>query len=113
MWGGGGVGAAGGAGGAGRVARQWANVGGLGWGWSWELGPGLAEQGRLWWLGLGGPLLALGGVALAGVAVSRRARARLGAADGLLALFVLAYACLLYTSPSPRDRTRSRMPSSA
>jgi len=24
-----------------------------------------------------------------------------------------AYACLLYTSPSPRDRTRSRMPSSA
>ena len=26
---------------------------------------------------------------------------------------VLPYACLLYTSPSPRDRTRSRMPSSA
>ena len=26
---------------------------------------------------------------------------------------VLAIACLLYTSPSPRDRTRSRMPSSA
>ena len=26
---------------------------------------------------------------------------------------VLAEACLLYTSPSPRDRTRSRMPSSA
>src|SRR5665811_1891066 len=25
----------------------------------------------------------------------------------------LTYACLLYTSPSPRDRTRSRMPSSA
>ena len=25
----------------------------------------------------------------------------------------LGYACLLYTSPSPRDRTRSRMPSSA
>ena len=24
-----------------------------------------------------------------------------------------AYLCLLYTSPSPRDRTRSRMPSSA
>ena len=24
-----------------------------------------------------------------------------------------SYACLLYTSPSPRDRTRSRMPSSA
>ena len=27
--------------------------------------------------------------------------------------FVLLSACLLYTSPSPRDRTRSRMPSSA
>ena len=26
---------------------------------------------------------------------------------------VEAYICLLYTSPSPRDRTRSRMPSSA
>ena len=25
----------------------------------------------------------------------------------------LMYVCLLYTSPSPRDRTRSRMPSSA
>ena len=25
----------------------------------------------------------------------------------------MAYVCLLYTSPSPRDRTRSRMPSSA
>ena len=25
----------------------------------------------------------------------------------------LAFDCLLYTSPSPRDRTRSRMPSSA
>ena len=25
----------------------------------------------------------------------------------------LALGCLLYTSPSPRDRTRSRMPSSA
>ena len=25
----------------------------------------------------------------------------------------LAHSCLLYTSPSPRDRTRSRMPSSA
>ena len=26
---------------------------------------------------------------------------------------LLPVACLLYTSPSPRDRTRSRMPSSA
>ena len=29
---------------------------------------------------------------------------------GVLALF---YPCLLYTSPSPRDRQKSRMPSSA
>ena len=27
--------------------------------------------------------------------------------------FIDAKTCLLYTSPSPRDRTRSRMPSSA
>ena len=31
----------------------------------------------------------------------------------LIATSVLVEACLLYTSPSPRDRTRSRMPSSA
>ena len=29
------------------------------------------------------------------------------------ALVDMAESCLLYTSPSPRDRTRSRMPSSA
>ena len=28
-------------------------------------------------------------------------------------LLMAIYGCLLYTSPSPRDRTRSRMPSSA
>ena len=28
-------------------------------------------------------------------------------------IVVLSPSCLLYTSPSPRDRTRSRMPSSA
>ena len=30
-----------------------------------------------------------------------------------LAVALIINACLLYTSPSPRDRTRSRMPSSA
>ena len=30
-----------------------------------------------------------------------------------LSLVISDYPCLLYTSPSPRDRTRSRMPSSA
>ena len=33
--------------------------------------------------------------------------------SGLSTLLSGAYICLLYTSPSPRDRTRSRMPSSA
>ena len=28
-------------------------------------------------------------------------------------IYPQAYSCLLYTSPSPRDRTRDRMPSSA
>ena len=28
-------------------------------------------------------------------------------------IFEDSHSCLLYTSPSPRDRTRSRMPSSA
>ena len=34
-------------------------------------------------------------------------------ADTALPSMVLAYACLLYTSPSPRDGLLSRMPSSA
>eukprot|EP00657_Telonema_sp_P-1_P001330 TRINITY_DN1312_c0_g2_i1.p1 TRINITY_DN1312_c0_g2~~TRINITY_DN1312_c0_g2_i1.p1 ORF type:complete len:326 (-),score=63.88 TRINITY_DN1312_c0_g2_i1:127-1104(-) len=33
--------------------------------------------------------------------------------DEFVAAYSLVSACLLYTSPSPRDRTRSRMPSSA
>ena len=36
-----------------------------------------------------------------------------GAAQTFLDAFTLLKVCLLYTSPSPRDRTRSRMPSSA
>ena len=36
-----------------------------------------------------------------------------GLDDGKYHLYVTPHACLLYTSPSPRDRTRSRMPSSA
>ncbi|MBK7219190.1 MAG: glycosyltransferase family 39 protein [Candidatus Promineofilum sp.] len=80
--------------GAGLVARQWANIGGLRPAWSWELWPRLVEGARLWRLALGWPLLALGGVTAAAVALSRRARARLGAADALLALFVVAYLLL-------------------
>ena len=33
--------------------------------------------------------------------------------DNFLNVVAKAKTCLLYTSPSPRDRTRSRMPSSA
>ena len=35
------------------------------------------------------------------------------AAEAIKVLTENLYTCLLYTSPSPRDRTRSRMPSSA
>ena len=38
---------------------------------------------------------------------------RLGEALGLYLCIKWYSTCLLYTSPSPRDRTRSRMPSSA
>ena len=33
--------------------------------------------------------------------------------DNYYPTFLVDKVCLLYTSPSPRDRTRSRMPSSA
>ena len=46
-----------------------------------------------------------------GAALLMRARALLGI--GRCAEAKRDYDCLLYTSPSPRDRTRSRMPSSA
>ena len=36
-----------------------------------------------------------------------------GLADNQSSALLRLYLCLLYTSPSPRDRTRSRMPSSA
>ena len=33
--------------------------------------------------------------------------------ESVITLMKMSVTCLLYTSPSPRDRTRSRMPSSA
>ena len=39
--------------------------------------------------------------------------ALLGGEDGLKHMREIIHNCLLYTSPSPRDRVRSRMPSSA
>ena len=41
------------------------------------------------------------------------AGAYLGGEYKLLATFIVLVACLLYTSPSPRDKRQSRMPSSA
>ena len=38
---------------------------------------------------------------------------QVGALHTYVELYARLYVCLLYTSPSPRDRTRSRMPSSA
>ena len=38
---------------------------------------------------------------------------REGLADGTIDIVATDHACLLYTSPSPRDRQKSRMPSSA
>ena len=40
-------------------------------------------------------------------------RSKFDAQKTLKTAFDSGYFCLLYTSPSPRDRTRSRMPSSA
>ena len=48
-----------------------------------------------------------------GVDVTAAFFARFAGAVILGAVLMQLYICLLYTSPSPRDRTRSRMPSSA
>ena len=57
-------------------------------------------------------VVAAGSEAMYGYQIAKRLE-QLG--DGVLAgkQSALYPVCLLYTSPSPRDRTRSRMPSSA
>ena len=87
-------------------------------------------KGKLWTLGAtagdrGAPALRRAGTPGSSL---RRLTLRSGAASGQTLLVLetsdglapelaldlpVAVACLLYTSPSPRDRTRSRMPSSA
>ena len=48
-----------------------------------------------------------------GMSVLRKLPEKMRMALLLRSYVGLGYGCLLYTSPSPRDRTRSRMPSSA
>ena len=45
------------------------------------------------------------------IAMQRHATSKIASLEDLAS--VRSLGCLLYTSPSPRDRTRSRMPSSA
>ena len=49
----------------------------------------------------------------AGDPVELAAKYQLDGADELVFLDITASSCLLYTSPSPRDGLRARMPSSA
>src|SRR5665811_1730616 len=74
------------------------------------------------WPWLAGLLIGLAGAAkvnmvLFGIAILwgyRREPKKLAVIAAAAAVpLAICYGCLLYTSPSPRDRTRSRMPSSA
>ena len=57
--------------------------------------------------------LTLAGSFLAGLLAGPYAGAIVGLMVGVPPLFAGEWICLLYTSPSPRDRQKSRMPSSA
>src|SRR5665811_2602525 len=72
---------------------------------------GIARTESRWIGGVSGGLARRLGI---DVALTRGILLVLAIFGGLgLVLYGAAWACLLYTSPSPRDRTRSRMPSSA
>ena len=60
----------------------------------------------LWFAGSGNPSIGTTIIFLLGLIVMR-------AAGCVINDYADRHVCLLYTSPSPRDRTRSRMPSSA
>ena len=99
----------------------WVSMGALllvGWAlpWLWPTGPQLSNVGHLGGLACGVLMLELPGVRqrlepnaqdASWVRVPRGVGAHGSLRGSLWSI------CLLYTSPSPRDRTRSRMPSSA
>ena len=61
-----------------------------------------------------GTIAVLAGVLILGVGIGSAITSTTDGGQGNIASQQqLDMACLLYTSPSPRDRTRSRMPSSA
>ena len=64
------------------------------------------------WVG-GAAIYATAAVILGFDPAARQPLPVLGISAGEFLCFMIFWACLLYTSPSPRDRTRSRMPSSA
>ena len=64
-------------------------------GWAWDI------TNFVWWIGIGHA-----GTLISAVLLLFRQKWRMGINRS-------AEACLLYTSPSPRDRQKSRMPSSA
>ena len=67
------------------------------------------QRGRAGFRTLFGCLLASGAMATSATAENAP-----GVTDNEIKIGqTMPYTCLLYTSPSPRDRTRSRMPSSA
>ena len=76
------------------VALQWANIGGIRAARSWELWPRALATAELWRLGLGWPLVALGGIVAGALVWTRRGRFRLAPMDALLLLFLLAYVLL-------------------
>ena len=91
--------------------------------------PGLASNhARLLFIAVGTPPLADGGADLSQVfavvdnilehaigakVIINKSTSPVGTVDRIKARIAQAVACLLYTSPSPRDLSTSRMPSSA
>ena len=85
---------------------------------------GFSQQGQLWRIMLGMVLampplffditgLSIDGERMLAVAILMAAWWALEAMPLAVTALAPLLLCLLYTSPSPRDRTRSRMPSSA